>query len=220
MGRQERADEPADASRPHRGYHHGDVRAAAVAAASAHLQRSGLADFTLRSIARDLAIAHPSLYNHFRNRDALVDAVAVSGFRRLSGQIDELLSVADDPVGGIRAVGHAIIDFAREQPGLYRLMFGADLVRRKGGDVRLAAAMEAPLRSVASAVERSSAEGRLRPGDPLLVAAALWATAHGLAMLVIDQRLELLGPGQEQVLIASSIDATLAGFAPPRHGSG
>lgn len=202
-----------------RGYHHGDVPAAAVAAALAHLHQHGQPDFTLRSIAQDLAISHPSLYNHFRSRDALIDAVAVVGFRDLAAQIEELVGASPDTLTTIRAVGHRVVDFARTQPGLYRLMFGADLMHRKADDARLASAMEAPLRLVAGLVQRSSDEGRLRAKDPLLTAAGMWATAHGLAMLVIDGRLDVLGADREGALVASTVDAMLAGFAAPVTGT-
>lgn len=216
MNRQARpAEEP-----ERRRYHHGDVPAAAVDAALRHLRRERAPSFTLRSIARDLGVSHPSLYNHFAGRDALIDAVAVLGFRDLAGRLEEVIEAGADDLATVRATGRAVIDFAREEPALYRLMFGADLMGRKAADARLSTAMEAPLRLVAQLVAKGHAGGLWRPGDPLLIAAGMWAAAHGLALLIIDGRLAVLGADRADALIASTLDAVLRGYAAPLAAGG
>lgn len=62
-----------------------------VATALALVDRDGLATVTMRRIADELGVQAPSLYNHMRSKDALLDAVAesvmeqvdASGFDRL-----------------------------------------------------------------------------------------------------------------------------------------
>src|SRR6187402_1454924 len=54
-------------------------------AASRLLATSGSRDaVTLRAVAREAAIAAPSIYPHFPNRDAVLDAVVVRTFDQLA----------------------------------------------------------------------------------------------------------------------------------------
>jgi len=66
-------------------YRHGAVRAEAIAAAYAQVEAGGHEQVSLRRVADALGIVHRSLYNHFDDREALLDAVAERGFIALAG---------------------------------------------------------------------------------------------------------------------------------------
>lgn len=166
----------------------------------------------MRQIATELGIAHPSLYNHFASRDALVDAIAVHGFQVMLARARCLIDAHADPLEACQAFGRDIIAFAREQPALYRLMFGPLIIGRKTAGGPLGAATEAPLRLAADLVARAQEAGRLAPGDPLMVAASMWASAHGLALLIIDGRLGVLGAERGDELVDLTFGAIVAGF--------
>ena len=68
-------------------YRHGAVRAEAIAAAYAQVEACGHELVSLRRVADALGIVHRSLYNHFDDREALLDAVAERGFIALAGLI-------------------------------------------------------------------------------------------------------------------------------------
>src|ERR1700728_1330241 len=59
---------------------HGNLREAAVSAAFALVAAGGEPALSLRRVAEAVGVAHRSLYNHFADREALVDAVAEAGF--------------------------------------------------------------------------------------------------------------------------------------------
>nr|MDP9179551.1 TetR/AcrR family transcriptional regulator [Gemmatimonadota bacterium] len=69
--------------RPRRPYHHGDLRQALVDAAIELLRKSGPEALTLRGAARAAGVSQAAPYRHFKDRRALVAAVADDGFRRL-----------------------------------------------------------------------------------------------------------------------------------------
>jgi AcrR family transcriptional regulator len=103
-----------DARRRRDTYRHGNLRAEAVQAAFELATADGAAALSLRAVAEKVGVAHRSLYNHFADREALVDAVAELGFRRLA----EALKPAATPADYVRAY----VGFALENPLLYALM--------------------------------------------------------------------------------------------------
>ena len=68
-------------------YRHGNLREAAVSAAFALAAEGGGAALSLRRVAEAVGVAHRSLYNHFADREALVDAVAEAGFEALASKL-------------------------------------------------------------------------------------------------------------------------------------
>ena len=65
-------------------YHHGSLRTALLAAALKEVERSGRADFTLRSLAKGLGVTHAAAYRHFKDREALLGALAAEAFGRFA----------------------------------------------------------------------------------------------------------------------------------------
>jgi AcrR family transcriptional regulator len=78
----------AETARPARNtYRHGNLREAAIAAAFALVAEGGEAALSLRRVSAAVGVAHRSLYNHFADREALVDAVAQAGFEALADKL-------------------------------------------------------------------------------------------------------------------------------------
>lgn len=102
-------------SRPSRDtYRHGNVRAAAIAAAHAQVTAKGHAALSLRRVAEHVGIAHRSLYNHFEHREALLDAVAEMGFIDLAAALKRARTT-DDFV-------RTYVEFALRNTRLFALM--------------------------------------------------------------------------------------------------
>lgn len=97
-----------------RTYRHGNLRAAAIAAAHEEVVAKGYAALSLRRVAERIGVAHRSLYNHFADREALLDAVAEIGFVELAAALTEARST-DDMVG-------TYVEFALRNARLYALM--------------------------------------------------------------------------------------------------
>ena len=97
-----------------RTYRHGNVRADAIAVAYAMLADRGGTSLSLRRVADALGVAHRSLYNHFADREALLNAVAKEGFLRLADILKRKRTRA--------AFVASFIRFALEHPSLYDVM--------------------------------------------------------------------------------------------------
>ena len=65
-------------------YRHGNLKAAALKAAFGLVAKAGHETLSLREVADAVGVAHRSLYNHFADREALLDAVATEAYTRLA----------------------------------------------------------------------------------------------------------------------------------------
>jgi AcrR family transcriptional regulator len=71
---------------------------------------------TMRRLAAELGVTQPVLYSAFASRQALIDAVALDGFRDVA---EALEAVDASPMARM----HAYLDFAAKQPRVYEAMF-------------------------------------------------------------------------------------------------
>jgi len=97
-----------------------------VAAAAGLLDETGKASaVTLRSVARRIGIAAPSIYRHFPDQPAIMLAVVQQAFAQLETHLRAALDAAgNDPRQRLFAGCHAYLRFAQDCPGQYRIMFG------------------------------------------------------------------------------------------------
>jgi AcrR family transcriptional regulator len=65
-------------------YRHGNLREAALKAATRLVAKGGHERLSLREVADAVGVAHRSLYNHFDDREALLDAVATEAYIKLA----------------------------------------------------------------------------------------------------------------------------------------
>lgn len=170
--------EPATKARP---YHHGDLRAALLAAAEAELAERGIEGFSLRSVAKRAGVSHAAPAHHFGDVQGLLTALAAEGFRQfLAAQAAREAVAERDPASQLVAAGLGYVDFALARPTLFRLMWQSGRPDFDTADLGQAAraAYQHLVDQVMAAGGRSTAEE-----------AAVWALAHGLADLLAAGRL-------------------------------
>ena len=104
-------------------FHHGDLRAAAMAAALDIVEQDGPDALSLRAIAAATGVNHRALYRHFVDKHELTLALAAQGF----DQMADAIQVGFAAQGGAASAGplySAYVDFALARPALYALMYG------------------------------------------------------------------------------------------------
>lgn len=163
-------------------YHHGDLRAAVLAAAGEIIEKEGLSGLSVREAARRAGVSHNAPYRHFPDRDALLAAIAAQGF--------ELLGKAIETRSG-REMGEAYVNFALEHPQRFRLMFG--------GQVSFDPFPELKARATATNERLRAAFTSLGAEAPFAAAAA-WSLVHGVAQLMLGGHLEVNEALVKQVL--------------------
>lgn len=160
-----------------RPYRHGNLPAALLDAARKILDENGSQAVGLRETARRVGVSATAAYRHFTSKDDLLASVAAEGFR-------ELAAAMQDATRGpnlLTRAGLAYIEFAHQNPGLFRLMFGPVLAERGKYP-----ALHAATVSVEDLLLRGVADLDQRAFDENLAAMAAWGLVHGLSHLIVD----------------------------------
>lgn len=165
----------------------GRLRDEIVAAAAGLLDETGEENaVTLRSVARRIGIAAPSIYRHFPDQPAIMLAVVQQAFAGLEAHLRAALDAAGgDPRQRLLAGCHAYLRFAREHPGQYRIMFGGlwmpALLGTSVTEHDLATLGHGCTQLLTEALSECVTAGQATSTDPHADAVALWLGLHGLA---------------------------------------
>ena len=176
-----------------------------MAAGRQLLEEEGLEALTMRRLAERVGIRAPSLYKHLPDKAALEAAIIATGFEEAAAAFEQAVDRAGEgsgegrgggpgegrgegpgggagewPGGGfgegsgdpLVALAGAYRRFALEHPHLYRLRTNGPLPR-----AHLPPGLEG--RTAAPLLRVAGSEARAR---------AVWAFAHGMVMLELDQR--------------------------------
>ena len=185
-------------------YHHGDLRASLVAAASEIIEEVGPDSFSLRAAARRAGVSPAAPAHHFRDTRGLLTTIATIGFLELGDALEA--ATGPDRRSTIVAQSHAYLRFALAKPGLFRLMWRKAALDLNDPD-HIAAATRAF--AISDRVVRGDEATVAPPGIPALAPTiACWSMVHGFVALVIDGAFfapEAGGPNTLDALL----DATL-----------
>jgi AcrR family transcriptional regulator len=172
---------------PRSAYHHGSLREAMLRAADEILRENGLEALTLRAAARRAGASHAAPKNHFDGLSGLLSELAAIGFERLRDEMRAGVPQGTPPAARRILLGRGYVRFARGNPGMFLLMFRSEKLDMN--HPRLRAAAEA-----AGALLSGSAESEAPPeqanADIVAPMIGAWAKVHGLAMLLLDGRLD------------------------------
>ena len=133
-------------------------------------ESDGWAAVTMRGVASRLGVTQPVLYSVFTGRQAIIDAVALTGFTEIA---EALEAVDAEPMARMRAY----LEFAVARPYLYEAMFSMPSDLGFGTEN-----VPEPLRRAFAAIHETF------PGPDHSRAEVAWATLHGLATLQMGGR--------------------------------
>jgi AcrR family transcriptional regulator len=169
-------------------YHHGDLPRAMVDEAVRIIQAEGVGALTLRGVGAALGVSRSALYRHFADKQALLDAVALEGFRTLRTALRDAWDRAGGGPNRMDGMGLAYVRFAVTHPSHYRVMFGTDLSRRAQEHPQVDETVDA-FQVLVDAIVAQQRQGFARADHPRQLALYIWAVVHGVAMLALDGRL-------------------------------
>jgi len=149
---------------------------------------------SIRLLAERVGVTPPSIYLHFQDKDALLDAVCARYFEKLDEEMQRVSAMPADTVEVLRAQGLAYIRFATENPELYRIATMGEWKSNSNVDAALASSA---FEHITATVKALMGEGVLAAGDPTGIALELWSAAHGVAALLIAKPHLPFGDPQE-----------------------
>jgi AcrR family transcriptional regulator len=139
---------------------------------------------SIRAVAQRVGVTPPSIYLHFADKDALLDAVCARYFEKLDEEMQSVAADQPSAIDVLRAQGLAYVRFAMKTPELYRIATMGEGRPDSDVDVTLNSSAFLHMRN---SVEALMAEGIFPQGDPTTAALEMWAVAHGVAALLISK---------------------------------
>jgi len=191
---------PSMQTRP-RPYHHGDLRAALLARAEETLREKGAATLSLRELARDLGVSHNAPSRHFKDKQALLDALALSGYERMTDAMQASQADAGESCRKkLGAVVRAYVGFCLDNAALLDLMYSI-----KHDPQASAALLEATGRwseLIEQLMLEGQRQGEVREGPLDSIGIPVFATLHGYADLAATGMLapEVAEHGLDEVI--------------------
>jgi len=198
-------------NRPHRARRGSgeQLRTEILAATRALLNEKGSVDaVSIRAVASRVGVTPPSIYLHFADKDALIQAVCSEIFERLDEWMREATEGVENPLEIVRRQGMTYVKFALANPEEYRV---ATMVPRT--DVT---DMDDTLGSSAFSHVYASVESCVKLGyfgdrEPLALTLQLWAAVHGIASLMIAKPFLVFGDAEK--FIDQGLRACMLGHA-------
>lgn len=194
-------------------YHHGDLRRALIDAALVLMAKKDIQSLSLREVARHAGVSHTAPYRHFSDKEALLAVVAEEGFIEFARYLQDAVDLApSDPLQQLQTSGVAYVRYALDHPTHYRIMFGSFCV--DGADYpSLFAASDQAFNILVAIILRGQAAGLIRQEDSRLLALGAWSLVHGLAMLLLENRLLIKHQTEQETLTRNTLQLMIEGLA-------
>lgn len=140
---------------------------------------------SIRAVADAVGVTPPSIYLHFADKDALIEAVCTDVFAELDVAMVAAGEKEDKPIRKLCAYGLAYVQFAIEHPEHYRLA----TMERHAGEQAMSSLDEvladASFAHFMAVVSDCMETGIFAKGDPVPISIELWSAAHGVASLMV-----------------------------------
>jgi len=164
------------------------LRTSILDAARTLFVERGIDAVSMREIAKKINYSATTLYNHFADKEALLQAVCDEDFLKLASGMHQIMQLPD-LVERIKALGMGYAMFALQHPNHYRLMFmtprapcNPDTTSIQQGNTEQDAYAQLKL-----VVQEAYEAGLFRAeiANHELIAQTVWAGIHGVCSLQI-----------------------------------
>jgi AcrR family transcriptional regulator len=182
-------------------YHHGNLYKTLLQTGEEWIRTRGMEAFSLRACAKAAGVAHSAPGHYFKEVGEIFTEIGVRTFERLADFIIQSKQAEPD-ADPLFAVCSAYVQFARQDPKLFQMLFHSDRINR--GSERFQRAGELAFRELALAIDPDPK--KRQPNHAKILFA--WSQIHGLAMLSIDGPMAPVGgnrSGLNEVPIVTSL---------------
>ncbi len=170
-------------------YHHGNLKEALVETALEMLKTLKPDDLSLRKLAGQLGVSQTAVYSHFKDKTALIAAIAAHGFHDQARYMTDRIRDIKDPYLRLEEIAVAYMQFAFDNRALFQVMFSRD-VQDLPEHAELSLNAGKPYSLFAAAWSR------YRP-DHAHQMPFIWSMIHGQTVLMCDPK---FGPAMSRGL--------------------
>lgn len=186
-------------------FHHGELKQALLVTSLMLLDKHGPNGVTIRAVAKLSGVSHAAPVNHFKDRRALLSAVARIVFQDIVAIIQNHLDQNDlDPTERVTLFATALFEYAAQHPNRYALIWHTGLVDHQ--DPQLSEVMEQLYGAYCAQIGNVMAG---QEADKETFAIALWSMVHGY---IVMRQSGMFEARDDEVSAQPRFDAMLALF--------
>lgn len=182
------------------------VREAIIDAAETIFTSEGEEGISMRRLAEAIDYSPAAIYKYFASKDDLFTAIREMFFERLMSRIKEAMGEGGEVAPLCARCIRAYIETGMEEPNHYKMAFSPSLSTNPHLHEEKEVAYEAES-ALVSMIEQGQAEGVFRDVDPRMASKSVWASLHGMTMLIVGIGDFPQGmPGSEHITREAVID--------------
>jgi len=168
-------------------YHHGNLKEEFLRIAFEFIVEHDIEKLTLKVLSDATGTSRSAIYKHFKSRDALVEKMIEIGFEKFDTLTSPILIDKNVPlVDRFYKSGKCYIEFAKENPNLYRLLFGKKYAHIRQEIMSIKDENCSGFSALRIAIEEGQATGILKKDSAYKQTIIIWSSLHGLSSLIID----------------------------------
>lgn len=168
-------------------YHHGNLKEELLEVAFTFIKNNDVEKLTLKILSEATGTSRSAIYRHFSSKNDLIETIITKGFEQFDNYVSPVLKEKEKPlVDRFYLSGKYIIEFAKKNPNLYRLLFGKTYAHIRERIIDLKDEDCSGLGALKLAIEEGQKNGIIQKGDSYKKAIIIWSSVHGLSSLVID----------------------------------
>lgn len=174
-----------------RAYHHGNLRDSLIEIAVAFIREHGEPALSMRKLAALAGVSRTAPYHHFTDKKALLCAIAATGFEQYNDHMQMVYQQLEQQQvlnkSWLQSYCQAYLQFSRDYPEYYDLMFGAHIWRTEQATTELQQVAKVGFKNFVEEVSQWQKKGWIHPQlQPLRVAQVSWSCLHGMSRLLAD----------------------------------
>lgn len=170
-------------------YHHGNLKQALVEAGQQILIKKGINGLSLRETAKAAGVSHTAPYRHFTDKQALLAAIAESGFENLAeALLNTIEQHPDNPEEQLTAATATYVKLAVTRIEMHQLMFGDGFDNDAMSETMLEKKQQA-FNALSKIIENGQKKNIFKKAETLELVIAAWSMMHGYTMLLTTGQL-------------------------------
>ncbi len=186
-----------------------ELRERIVAVATQIIQERGLEAFTAREIARHIGYSPGTIYNVFRNLDAIILAIEGRMLERLEAKLREMPKNGDARAH-LLEVADSYVTFTHDNPQLWNLLFEHRMTNGQKAPEEHQQRLDGLLQIIEEALGSFITDAE--EGDLKRSARVLWASVHGITSLSTTDKLSNVTSDTAQPLVRDLVSTYLDGL--------
>ncbi len=160
------------------------VREAIIEAAEDLFTKEGEQGISMRRLAESIDYSPAAIYKYFSSKDDLFDAIRDMFFDRLLKRIHDAMEEGGETVTLCARCMKAYIETGMEEPNHYMMAFSTAAKPAPHVHSEDGLEFQAEVKLV-NMIEKGMEEGVFRRVDPRVASKSVWASLHGMTMLMV-----------------------------------